>query len=335
MAPNLFSPIKVGSVELKNRILMAPLTRVRAGLSHTPNELMKEYYAQRASAGLIIAECSMIAPNTSAFVTEPGLDNEEQLAAWKEVTDAVHAKGGKIFMQIWHAGRAAHPENNNGEDNVAPSAIGIDGHCLEDTIVHQFGSVAKNCVDVAGFDGVEIHGANGYLVEQFLRSKTNVRMDDYGGSPEKRTRFLTEVLQAVTDAIGADRTGIRFSPLSNEEDPLGHSGRVAKIAQELNLAYVHILRRDWTNSQTVDIEPVFREHFHNTLISNFGYTKDEANANIEAGKIDAVAFGVPFIANPDLPERFAQNAELNKPDQSTFYGDDGKGYTDYPFLNSA
>ncbi|CAK4612175.1 unnamed protein product [Aphanomyces euteiches] len=321
MAPNLFTPIQIGSVQLKNRILMAPLTRVRAGPSHVPNDLMKEYYAQRASAGLI----SMIAPNTSAFVGEPGVYSQLQLLKWKEITDAVHAKGGKIFMQIWHAGRAAHPDNNGGAPNVAPSAIAIDGeirtlqskkphavtHTLTvdeiKTIVQQYATAAKNCVQVAGFDGIEIHA----------------RTDQYGGSLENRSRFLAEVVEAVIAAIGADKLGIRVSPVNT------------KLAQRFSLAFVHILRYDILKIQEADIEPVFRKHFHNTLISNVEYSKDEANAAIEAGKLDAVAFGVPFIANPDLVERFVQNAPLNPADPSTFYTSGAKGYTDYPSLPSS
>ncbi|KAH9103870.1 hypothetical protein LEN26_015174 [Aphanomyces euteiches] len=310
MAPNLFTPIQIGSVQLKNRILMAPLTRVRAGPSHVPNDLMKEYYAQRASAGLI----SMIAPNTSAFVGEPGVYSQLQLLKWKEITDAVHAKGGKIFMQIWHAGRAAHPDNNGGAPNVAPSAIAIDGeirtlqskkphavtHTLTvdeiKTIVQQYATAAKNCVQ---------------------------RTDQYGGSLENRSRFLAEVVEAVIAAIGADKLGIRVSPVNT------------KLAQRFSLAFVHILRYDILKIQEADIEPVFRKHFHNTLISNVEYSKDEANAAIEAGKLDAVAFGVPFIANPDLVERFVQNAPLNPADPSTFYTSGAKGYTDYPSLPSS
>ncbi|KAH9118869.1 hypothetical protein AeMF1_008191 [Aphanomyces euteiches] len=355
MAANLFSPTKIGSVQLANRIIMAPLTRTRAGPSHVPNDLMKEYYAQRASAGLIITECSMIAPNTSAFVGEPGVYTDEQLKAWKGITDAVHDKGGKIFAQIWHAGRAAHPDNNGGVESVSSSAIAIEGetHTLLGkmayavpraltvdeikTIVQQFATAAKNSIEVAGFDGIEIHGANGYLIDQFLRSSANTRTDNYGGSLENRSRFLTEVLEAVTAAVGADKVGIRFSPLNSynsmkDEDPIALSEHVAKIAQRFNLAYVHILRSDLLKAQEGDIEPIFRKHFHNTFISNAGYTKDEANAAIESGLVDAVAFGVPFIANPDLVERFKLNAGLNTPDPSTFYVPGAKGYTDYPAL---
>ncbi|KAG9399224.1 hypothetical protein AC1031_012183 [Aphanomyces cochlioides] len=352
MPANLFTPYQVGSMHLANRIFMVPLTRTRAGPTHIPNTLMKEYYVQRASAGLVISECCMIAPDTSAFAGEPGIYTREQLLAWKDITDA----GAKSFAQIWHAGRAAHPANNNGAESVAPSAIAIDGeaHTLEGktvytmprsltkpeiaTIVQQFAEAAKNSVQVAGFDGVEIHGANGYLIDQFLRSSANARTDEYGGSLENRTRFLTEVLGAVTSVVPSDRVGIRFSPLNShgsmkDEDPIALSEHVAKIAQRFNLAYVHILRADPFQVNQGDIEPIFRKHFHNTLVSNLRYTKEEASAAIEDGKVDAVAFGVPFIANPDLPQRFKLNAALNPADPTTFYGSDSKGYTDYPALS--
>ncbi|CAK4647107.1 hypothetical protein LEN26_009618 [Aphanomyces euteiches] len=352
---NLFTPIQVGALEMKNRIFMAPLTRKRAGTSHLPNALMKEYYAQRASAGLIVAECSIIASNTSAFVEEPGVYSEDQLVAWKEITDAVHAKGGKIFIQISHGGRAAHPDNNNGVQCVGPSAIAIDGevhtqrikkrHVVprelsEDeilVIIDQFATAAKNCIQVAGFDGVEIHANGGSLIDQFLRSSSNIRTDQYGGSIENRGRFLAQVLEAVTAVVASDKVGIRCAPLSSynsmkDEDPLALSEYVAKLAQRFNLAYIHLLRGDSFRLQEGDVEPIFRKHFHKTLISNLGYTKDEANAAIAAGKIDAVAFGTQFIANPDLPERFASNASLNEADPTTFYAGGPKGYIDYPTL---
>ncbi|KAH9125080.1 hypothetical protein LEN26_009619 [Aphanomyces euteiches] len=341
MFSTLLSPVQVGSLQLKNRVFMAPLTRRRAGSSHVPNALMKEYYAQRASAGLIIAECSMIAPNTSAFV---------------EITDAVHAKGGKIFIQIYHVGRAAHPDLNGGVQPVAPSALAIDGqvHTVRtkmhhvvprkltlneiSTIVEHFATAAKNCVEVAGFDGIEIHASGGFLIDAFLRSGANTRTDHCGGSLENRARFLTEVLEAVTAVVHPDKAGIRYSPLNSynsmhDEDPLALSEYVAKLSQRFNLAYVHILRRDMLNVQVGDIEPIFRKHYHDTLISNLGYTKDEANAAITAGRIDAVALGVPFIANPDLPERFAKNAPLNEADPSKFNAGGANGYTDYPTLS--
>ncbi|CAK4301269.1 unnamed protein product, partial [Aphanomyces euteiches] len=332
MSKNLFSPIQIGALQLTNRIFMAPLTRARAGPSHVPNDLMKEYYTQRASAGLIITECSMIAPDTSAYIGEPGVYTEEQLKAWKDITDAVHAKGAKIAMQIWHAGRTAHPDNNGGAENVGPSAIAVEGdaHTLQGkkpyavpreltvneiaTIVEQFATAAKNAIQVAGLDGVELHGANGYLIDSFLRSSSNTRTDAYGGSIENRTRFLSEVLQAVTDAVGSDKL-----QLDEGRRPIALSEHVAKISQRFHLAYVHVVRGDMFQIQEGNLLPVFRQHFHNTLIGNLGYTKDEATAAIEAGQVDAVAFGSLFIANPDLPKRFELNADLNTPDPSTFY----------------
>ncbi|ETV93373.1 hypothetical protein H310_12635 [Aphanomyces invadans] len=354
----LFTPLQVGSNALANRIIMAPLTRTRAGPTHVPNALMAEYYAQRASAGLIVAECTMIAPNTSAFGGEPGAYTPEQLAGWKVVTDAVHAKGGKIFLQIWHGGRAVHPDHNDGHENVAPSALVIEGevHTAKGkvpnvlprelteaeirNIVQQFATAATNAINVSGFDGVEIHGANGYLIDQFLRDGSNKRTDGYGGSLENRTRFLTEVVDAVTKAVGADKVGIRFSPLNSynsmiDSDPAALSEKVAAISQAFNLAYVHVMRADFFQAQKGDIVPIFRKHFKNTLIANMGYTKDEANDAIGSGLVDAVAFGTAFLANPDLPARFAQGADLNTPDSATFYVGDAKGYTDYPFLAAA
>ncbi|KAH9110796.1 hypothetical protein AeMF1_014526 [Aphanomyces euteiches] len=360
MPMDLFTPLQVGSVRLANRVLMPPHTRIRAGPTHVPNDLMKEYYAQRASAGLIIAECSMIAPKTSAFYGEPGVYTQEQLVAWKSITDAVHAKGGKMFMQIWHSGRAAHPIYNDGAENVGPSAIAIDtditnplGFADEKlanatprpldiaelhALAQLYATAAKNCVDVAGFDGVEIHAANGYLIDSFLRESDNTRTDQYGGSLENRTRFLSDVLGAVTAAIGADKVGIRFSPLNSynsmkTDDPLAFSEAVAKLSQQFDLAYVHVMRDDFFRLQKADVVPIFRQHFKNALIVNMGYTKDEANAGIAAGLFDAVTFGTPFIANPDLPLRFQLDAPLNTPDTSTFYVGGANGYTDYPFLS--
>ncbi|KAF0700802.1 Aste57867_8693 [Aphanomyces stellatus] len=355
----LFTPLQVGAVPVTNRIFMAPLTRTRAGLTHEPNDLMKEYYTQRASSGLIITEGSIVAPGISAFMGEPGIYSTEQLAAWKDITDAVHAKDGKIFMQVWHPGRAAHPDLNDGAENVGPSAIAIDGvaHTPKGKVPNAvpralnaselpalaqlFATISKKCIDDAGFDGVEIHAANGYLIDQFLRESANQRTDGYGGSLENRTRFLKEVLAAVVDAVGADRVGVRFSPLNSYNsmktaDPEALCEAVAKIAQSFDLAYVHVVRRDLFQLQkTGDLMPIFRTHFKNTLIGNLGYTKDEANEAIAAGQVDAVAFGAAYIANPDLVERFAADAPLNKPDPKTFYFGGPTGYTDYPTLAEA
>jgi N-ethylmaleimide reductase len=322
-----------------------------------PNDLMAEYYAQRASAGLIVTECTMIAPNTSAFVTEPGIYSPEQVLAWKKVTDAVHAKGGKIVMQIWHAGRAAHPLLNHGAENVAPSAIAISGdiqtpsgkvahavpHALTmeeiSTLVQSFASAATNAI-AAGFDGVEVHGANGYLIDQFLRDGSNQRTDLYGGTMENRARFLFEVLTAVCAAIGSDRVGLRLSPLNSfnsmiDSDPLGLIAFLAERLNDYKLAYLHLMRADFFQQQTGDVMPVARAHYKGVLIGNMGYSSDEADAAILDKKLDAVAFGTGFLANPDLPERVRAGADLNVPDQATFYTPGAKGYTDYPVMQAA
>ncbi|MDD2882508.1 MAG: alkene reductase [Rhodoferax sp.] len=353
----LFTPLKVGAITLSNRILMAPLTRARSDLAHMPNDLMAQYYAQRASAGLIVTECTMIAPNTSAFITEPGIYSPEQVLAWKKITDAVHAKGGKIVMQIWHAGRAAHPLLNHGAENVAPSAVAIGGdiqtpsgkvahavpHALTTAeiseLVHTFAEAAKHAV-AAGFDGVEVHGANGYLIDQFLRDGANRRSDTYGGTMENRARFLFEVLTAVSAAIGSDRVGLRLSPLNSfnsmiDSDPIGLTEFLAKRLNDFNLAYLHLMRADFLQQQTGDVMTVARAHYKGVLIGNMGYNSDEAQAAMLDKKLDAVAFGTSFLANPDLPERIQAKAALNEPDQATFYSPGAKGYTDYPRLLAA
>ncbi|KAI9324531.1 NADHflavin oxidoreductase/NADH oxidase [Zopfochytrium polystomum] len=354
--PTVLSPIQVGSLRLRNRTLMAALTRIRAGLTHVPNDLMLEYYAQRASAGFILTEGAMIAPLTSAFGGEPGLYTAEQFAAWKKITDAVHAKGGKMVMQIWHGGRAVHPDHNDGAGTVAPSAVAIksDVHTHKGKVpnvvprelgveeipalVQLFGTAAKNAVEIAGFDGVQIHAANGYLIDEFLRDGSNKRVDAYGGSLENRTRFLREVVKAVVDAVGADRVGIKFSPINSynsmmDSDPAALCEAAAKICQEHDLAFVEVCRADFLGKQqAIDAIGIFRKHFKNVLIGNAGYTVEEANEQIAVGKIDAVTFGSLFLANPDLPERFAKGAALNAPRSDTFYVGGAKGYTDYPFL---
>jgi N-ethylmaleimide reductase len=353
----LFTPLQVGALSLFNRMLMAPLTRARSDLAHMPNDLMAEYYAQRASAGLIVTECTMIAPDTSAFVTEPGIYSPEQVLAWKKITDAVHAKGGKIVMQIWHAGRAAHPLLNNGAENVAPSAIAVSGdiqtprgkvphalpHALTSAeisnLVDTFASAAKHAI-AAGFDGVEVHGANGYLIDQFLRDGANQRTDMYGGTMQNRARFLFEVLTAVCAAIGSDRVGLRLSPLNSfnsmiDSDPLGLIAFLAKRLNDFNLAYLHLMRADFLQQQTGDVMTVARAQYKGVLIGNMGYSSDEAQAAILDKKLDAVAFGTGFLANPDLPERVRAGADLNVPDQATFYTPGAKGYTDYPMMQAA
>ena len=353
----LFTPLQVGRLTLPNRILLAPLTRTRAGTEHMPNDLMAEYYAQRASGGLLITECTMVAPNTSAFIAEPGIYSDAQIEAWKKVTSAVHAKGGRIFMQIWHAGRAAHPDINNGVATVSSSAHAIEGeihtpkgkvphavpHALSAdeiaAIVAAFAQGAKNAI-AAGFDGVEVHGANGYLIDQFLRDGANLRTDGYGGSLDHRARFLFEVLTAVCAAIGADRVGLRLSPVNSyngmkDSDPLAYIGFLAEKLNAFKLAYLHVMRADFFGIQKADVMPVAREKYTDVLIGNMGYTPQEAELAIAEGKLDAVAFGTAFLANPDLPERILQNAPLNAPDSTTFYTPGPKGYTDYPSLQKA
>lgn len=349
----LLEPLAMGALSLKNRAIMAPLTRCRA-VGHLPNALMAEYYAQRAGAGLIITECTMILPNTSAFIAEPGIYAPEQVQAWKAITDAVHAKGGKIFMQIWHAGRAAHPDMCNGEQPVSASAVAIDGQthtpkgkvdnavprALRDdeipAIVEAFAQAARNARE-AGFDGVEVHGANGYLIDQFLRDGSNKRSGLYGGSMENRVRLLFEVLEAVSKVFGSDRVGVRLSLLNSynsmvDNQPLELAKFLAERLNAFNLAYVHVMRADFFGAQQGDIMTPFRAHYRGTLIGNMGYSAEEAEQALQANQLDAVAFGTGFLANPDLVERIRSGAAWNAPNPNTFYTQGAEGYTDYPTL---
>lgn len=350
----LFNSLQVGALNIPNRILLAPLTRTRADAGHMPNALMAEYYSQRASGGLLITECTMVAPGTSAFINEPGIYSAEQVEAWKPVTAAVHARGGRIFMQIWHAGRAAHPAMNDGAETVSSTATAIEGEVQTPqgklpnaapraltadeipAVVAAYVQGAKNAI-AAGFDGVEVHGANGYLIDQFLRDGANKRTDAYGGSMENRARFLFDVLTVVTAAIGADRVGLRLSPLNSynsmiDSDPLALIGFLAEKLNAFNLAYLHVMRSDFYQVQKGDVMTVAREKYKGVLIGNMGYTSAEAEQAITDGKLDAVAFGTSFLANPDLPARIQAGAALNVPDASTFYTPGAKGYTDYPTL---
>jgi N-ethylmaleimide reductase len=354
----LFNPIQVGELTLSNRILMAPLTRCRADDGHVPNELMAQYYAQRASAGLIIAEATMILEGNSAFWHEPGIYSEAQIEGWKKTTDAVHQNGGKIFLQIWHGGRACHPLLNDGAQPVAPSAIAITGdevHTPEGkkpyvlprelaldeipNIISGFKNAAINAKK-AGFDGVEVHGANGYLLDEFLRDGSNKRLDNYGGSFENRARLLFEVLEAVISVWGQGSVGLRLSPLNSfnsmqDSDPIGLITWLAKRLNDFDLAYLHMMRSDFFGVQQGDVMTPVRANYKGILIGNMGYTLDEAEQAIALNQLDAVAFGVAFIANPDLPERFKTKAPLNTPDPSTFYSLGAKGYTDYATLKES
>ena len=352
---DLFTPLQLGALTLPNRILMAPLTRCRAGEQHVPNALMAEHYAQRASAGLLIAEATMAMPDTSAFWMEPGIYNAEQVAGWKRVTDAVHAAGGRIFLQIWHGGRACHPALNGGRQPVSSSAQAIRNdevhtpegklpyttpRALTDDelpgIVAGFRQAAVNA-KAAGFDGVEVHGANGYLLDQFLRDGINDRSGPYGGPREHRARLLLEVLQAVCEVWGSDRVGLRLSPLNSYNDLIDSDpvGLVTWLAGELNrfdLAYLHLMRADFFGKQHGDVVTPVRAAYRGTLIGNMGYGAEEAGAAVASGELDAVAFGTAFLANPDLPARLRAGAALNAPDPATFYTPGAAGYTDYPTM---
>ncbi len=354
----LLSPLQAGSLKLPNRILMAPLTRCRADADHNPTPLMAEYYAQRASAGLIIAEATMVMEGNSSFWMEPGIYSEAQVKGWKTVTDAVHAKGGQIVLQLWHGGRACHPLLNNGAQPVAPSAIPITGdevHTPEGKkpyvtpselrddeipgIVAGFKKAAENA-KAAGFDGVEVHGSNGYLLDEFLRDGANKRSGSYGGSIENRARLMLEVLDAAISVWGADRVGLRISPLNSynsmiDSDPVALTTYIAEQTSARGLAYLHVMRSDFFQQQTGDVMTPARAAFKGVLVGNMGYTADEADKAIASGQLDAVAFGVPFLANPDLPARIASKAELNAPDAARFYSPGPKGYTDYPALSAA
>lgn len=354
--PNLFSPLQVGPLELPNRIWMAPLTRCRAEEGHVPGPLMAEHYGQRASAGLIVAEATMAMEGNSAFWHEPGIHNQAQIEGWRLTTEAVHRAGGRIVLQIWHGGRACHPLLNGGRQPVAPSAIAIAGdevHTPEGkqpyvvpreltdaeipAIVEGFRQAARNAM-AAGFDGVEVHGANGYLLDQFLRDGTNRRSGPYGGPLEHRARLLLEVLEAV--AAETPLMGLRLSPLNSfndiaDSDPIGLTTWLARRLNDLPLAYLHMMRADFLGRQQGDVLTPVREHYRGVLVANTGYTASEAEAAIAAGAVDAVAFGTAFLANPDLPERFRRGAPLNAPDPATYYSPGPAGYTDYPALGNS
>ena len=355
---SLFDPLKLGALTVPNRIFMAPLTRCRADAEHIPNALMAEYYAQRASAGLIIAEATMAMEGNSAFWMEPGIYSAEQVAGWKRVTDAVHAGGGRIFLQIWHGGRACHPLLNGGVQPVAPSPIAITGdevHTPEGKqpyvvprelrddelpgIIAGFKKAAENA-KAAGFDGVEVHGANGYLLDQFLRDGSNKRVGPYGGSVENRARLMFEAIAAATSVWGSDRVGLRLSPLNSynsmiDSDPIGLSVWLAQRLNTFNLAYLHLMRGDFFQVQSGDVVTPVREHYRGVLVANMGYSGDEALKSVEEGKVDAVAFGTGFLANPDFPARIRSGAPLNPLRPDYFYSPGAEGYTDYPFISAS
>jgi N-ethylmaleimide reductase len=351
----LFSPLQIGPLAVPNRIFMAPLTRCRAEADHVPGPLIAEHYAQRASAGLIIAEATMAMASNSAFWKEPGIYSPAQIIGWKHVTDAVHAAGGHIFLQIWHGGRACHPLLNDGEQPVAPSPLAIRNDTVNTpqgkqpyvvprelrddeipALIEGFRKAALNA-KAAGFDGVEVHGANGYLLDQFLRDGSNQRSGPYGGAIENRARLLLDVIEAVSQVWGSDRVGLRISPLNSfndmiDSDPIGLATWLAQRLNDCKLAYLHLMRGDFFGKQQGDVVSPVRANYRGTLVGNMGYTSDEANQAIAAGQLDAIAFGTGFIANPDLPARFKAGASLNQADPATFYSPGPVGYTDYPAL---
>jgi N-ethylmaleimide reductase len=348
---DLFTPVTLGPYPLANRFVMAPMTRNRAAAGDVPHALNAEYYAQRASAGLIITEASQVSPQGKGYPATPGIYSSEQVKGWKLVTDAVHRAGGRIFLQLWHVGRISHPKlQAGGALPVAPSALkpagqAFTGSGMEDFetpraletaeiagIIEDFRKAALNARE-AGFDGVEIHGANGYLIDQFLRDGSNRRDDRYGGPLENRARLLLEVTEAVVNALGADRVGVRLSPVSAFNDmrdsaPQATFDYAASKLRRFGLAYLHAID---SGEQAFDFRRL-RAAFGGPFMLNGGYTKQRANQALAAGDADLVSFGALFLANPDLPARFARDAPLNEADRGSFYGGTEKGYTDYPAL---
>ena len=359
---NLFSSYKLGPYELKNRMVMAPMTRNRAGGGNAPQPMNALYYAQRAGAGLIITEASQVSPQGLGYPDMPGIYSPEQIAGWRMVTDLVHSRGGVIFLQLFHCGRISHPSlQPEGATPVAPSAIKPEGEAMTykgpspfvtpraleteeiSGIVDQFRQGAENAL-AANFDGVEIHGANGYLVDQFLRDGTNQRTDQYGGTIENRARFLLEVTKEVVNVLGQGRVGVRISPGNPFNDIYDSNSELlySHVAEGLNrfpLAYLHVVEIDLANSTdfSASLNPLtqkLRGIYKGVYMTNGGYDRDRAERVLETGDSDLVSFGRLFLANPDLPERFKKGAPLNEPDETTFYGGEEQGYTDYPFLES-
>ena len=358
MTTSLFDPVRFGDIALANRIVMAPLTRDRAGPGRTPHALNAEYYAQRASAGLIVTEGTQVGPLGQGYLDTPGIYSPEQLAGWRLVTDAVHARGGRIVAQIWHVGRISHtsllPPGEQPVSSVAKLAntktftpAGFEPvsapRALSTAeiagVIDEFRLAARRAIE-AGFDGVEVHGANGYLVEQFLRDSVNDRTDRYGGSIENRARFLIELMTAVCAEIGPGRVGLRLSPVTpandigQDSDPTALFTYVVQQLDKLGFAFIEIV--EGATGGARDFAPfdfdALRKHWRGGWIVNNGYTRETATAAVAEGRADAVAFGKLFIANPDLPRRLREDRPLNAPDQKTFYGGGAEGYTDYPAL---
>jgi N-ethylmaleimide reductase len=353
MSLKLLEPTTVGALNVPNRVVMAPMTRNRAP-GTVPTDLMATYYRQRAGAAFIVTEATQVAPTGQGYPNTPGIHSDEQVDAWRRITDAVHDAGGRIVLQLWHVGRISHSSFHGGDAPVAPSAIQPAGQTFTADgeqvpfetpralateeiadVVAQYQHGADNA-RAAGFDGVEIHGANGYLIDQFLQSGTNQRTDRYGGSVENRARFLLEVTEAVADVWNTDRVGVRLSPGGtfndmHDDEPVNTFGYAAQQLEAFDLAYLHAIENELPDGTAVSTS--MREAYDGTLIVAGGYDRESGEEALQEGRADLVAYARYFLANPDLPERFALDAPLNEWDESTFYGGDEEGYTDYPALD--
>jgi N-ethylmaleimide reductase len=355
---DLFSPFRLGPLTLPNRVVMAPMTRNRAGPGNVPGPLAAAYYAQRSSAGLIVSEATQVSPQGVGYPGTPGIHSAEQVAGWQRVTEAVHGAGGRIYLQLWHVGRISHPSlQPDGALPVAPSAIAPAGQAMTREgmkpfvtprtletaeipgIVEDYRRGARNARQ-AGFDGVELHGANGYLVDQFLRDRTNKRTDRYGGSAQNRARFLVEVTEAIVGEWGAERVGVRLSPTTPfndmaDSDPAATFAVAVGELDRFGLAYLHVVEPIATDPAPAGEMPdirFFRKLWRGVLIGNKGYDLERAKAALRDGLADLVSFAVLFLANPDLPERLRRGGPFNPPDRKSFYGGDAHGYIDYPPL---
>ena len=355
---NLFSSYRLGGLELHNRLVLSPMTRSRAIAGNVPNPLAPAYYAQRASAGLLITEATQVSPQGVGYIRTPGMHSPAQVAGWRKITDAVHKAGGIIFAQLWRVGRVSHPDFHDGALPVAPSALEVEGEAFTSNgkvrivkpralelhelpgIVSQFQTAAENA-KAAGFDGVELHGANGYLLDQFLRDGSNRRKDGYGGSIRNRARFPLEITEAVVAVWGPQRVGYKLSPhfagySMSDSNPVETFTYLAEQLNSRQVGYLHVAEAIAgpmaAPAGTVRVTPILRDKFSGTMIVNGGYDARSGHAAIARGEADLVAFGVPFLANPDLPARYRESAPLNLPDQATFYAGEAKGYIDYPAL---